>query len=42
MQMEELVANVIQDGKYVMDYNKNPDIGENEVQNVADYPQRNY
>ncbi len=33
MQMEELVANVIKDGKYViMDYNANPDIGEDEVQ----------
>lgn len=35
MQMEELVANVIQDGKYViMDYNINPDMGADEIQNM--------
>ncbi|HZK57197.1 MAG TPA: DNA integrity scanning diadenylate cyclase DisA [Clostridia bacterium] len=33
MQMEELVANVIEDGKCViMDYNMNPEAGEDEVQ----------
>ncbi len=35
MQMKELVANVIEDGKHVvMDYNVNPEIGEDEIQKM--------